>query len=95
MKIKRFMTVREDGSTALFVRPPRLAANEISIALDVEVPDAIFRKPSLSARIVVPDGAGMPAEIGAEVIENAKAAIEQATGLRFAISLVPPEEDGE
>lgn len=91
MKVKGFLIVGSNGSTRITKKRPGLDWDEIAIALDLEIPDQIFRKPHLSAEITIPDEAAMPSVIDAAVSENVRDAIEQATGLEFAVRIAPPE----
>ncbi len=93
MRIARYLSIAPDGITKLSAGPPRLGPASIALLLNIEIPDALFRKPSLQATITVPKEAGSPAEITAQVIANMADAVKQATGLTLAISVVPQVED--
>jgi len=77
----------------LTVGRPRLDWDEIAMALEIELPNALFKKPRLEAKIVVPDEAAVTDTIESVVTENVKEALEQATGLIFSVSVVTPESD--
>lgn len=90
MKIKGFLIVGANGSMRVTKKRPSLDWDDIAIALDLEIPDQIFRKPHLSAEITIPDEAAMPSVIDATVSENVRDAIQQATGLEFAVRIAAP-----
>lgn len=71
---------------------PAVDADEISILLDVTLPDALFDKPRLEAKIEIPEDAVGPDVINSKVIENVKDAIHQSTGLTFAINVIKEEK---
>lgn len=70
---------------------PDISADEICISLNLTIPDEIFRRPRLEANITIPAEAASPEEINSELLVNTKKAIEQATGLTFAINIVRQE----
>lgn len=88
MIIKKHLVIKKNGSCRLCVNQPSLDWDEVSVLLEVSMPDAIFERPRLEASITIPDDAALPDMINSEVIENATKAIEQATGLTFAVNVV-------
>lgn len=88
MIIKKHLVVKKNGTCRLCVNQPGLDWDEISVQLEVSIPNAIFDRPRFEAKITIPDDASLPDIINTEVIENAKDAIEQATGLTFSINVV-------
>lgn len=70
---------------------PQISMNEIALYLDIELPDALFMRPQLQAKITIPPDTA-PQTIEAQVMDNCRDAIEKATGLPVRISLVPPEK---
>lgn len=83
-----FLIVNQNGQMKLSRSAPSLDANEVSIALKVAIPRAIFTKPALSAEIEIPAEAGNPASLTAKTVNNIKDAVKQATGMELAISIV-------
>lgn len=94
MKVKYWLTVNSKGQARLSKGKPALDINEVSIFLDIDVPDALFKKPRLEAKIVVPDEAAANDVIESVVLDNVKEVVEQATGLEFAIGIKQPEQEG-
>lgn len=90
MLINKWITISSKGAVKMTATRPKLAFNEISMNLNIKVPDAIFEKPRLIANITVPDEAAASEVVKSIVCDNVKEVIEQATGLQFAISVVDP-----
>ena len=95
MKIKKWLTINSGGFARITQRKPSITWDEISILLDINLPDALFRKPRLEAKIEIPQEAVGPDVLNSEVVENVKEAIEQATGLTFSINVIKNEEEEE
>jgi len=93
MKINKWLTINSNGSARLTSGKPDLVWNEISIYLDLNVPDALFKKPRLEATINIPEEAAGPDKLTSEVVENVKEAIETATGLTFSINVIREEQE--
>jgi len=93
MKVKNWITVNSRGSARLTKSKPRMEVNEVSIALELNIPAELFQKPRLEAKIDIPKEAVGPDLINSTVVENVQDAIKQATGLTFAINVIKSEED--
>lgn len=93
MKLKKWLTVSSNGSARLTASKPDLTAKEISINMEINLPDALFEKPKLVASITVPDSAANSNIIESIVYDNVKEAVEKATGLEFSISIVNPDNE--
>lgn len=76
----------------MFTNRPTPKGREVAMQLDIEVPDALFQKPTLQATITIDHDIPVAQVLSAEVVEVAQDAIAQATGLQFAVSVV---ESGE
>lgn len=92
MKITFHLIVGANGSTKTVKSKPRLGHNEIAIAMNLTLPDMLFKKPMLSADVVIPDKAAVPANISAEVANNIKESIQAVTGLDVKIQVFNPED---
>ena len=92
MKIKKYLTINSRGSMRITQGKPSLSWDEVSVRLNVDLPDEIFNRPRLEASITIPQEAVSPEIISAETIQNTKEAIEQATGLTFDIKVIKKEE---
>lgn len=61
--------------------------------MNLNIPDKIFDKPTLQANITIPEEAVIKTPIEASVVDNVAEAIEQATGLKFNITVEKTEEE--
>ena len=87
MKVKCHLTVGKNGSTRVTKSRPNLNWDEISIALNLDIPDMLFEKPQLQATINVPTEAASPKEVDVDVLDNIKEAIQEHTGLEIKLTL--------
>lgn len=93
MKITKWLTIKSNKTARLTQgRPGQIDYDEVSILLDINLPDELFRKPRLEAKINIPSEAATPDVLTSEVVENVKDAIEQSTGLQFSINVIREEE---
>jgi hypothetical protein len=72
---------------------PALASNEIAVKVSLEIPDAIFDKPTLQANITIPAEAVSKPVINAEVIDNVQEVIKQNTGFNVKLEVVDKDEE--
>lgn len=93
MNTSFYLKVNKWGSVRAVTQAKSLAGDEVLISLELEIPDRIFEKPSLQATITIPEEAVGNTPINAEVKDNVAEAIEQATGLKFAITVVEKKEE--
>lgn len=77
---------REPGALRITKNRPDTAKDEIAVCLDMEIPDSLFTKPVLQARVSVPEGANYGGEIQAGVADNIAEIIRQQTGFSVHIS---------
>ena len=93
MKVKNWLTINSRGSARLTKSKPGMSVDEVSILLEINLPNAIFRKPRLEAKIDIPEDAVGPELIDSDVVENVREAIEQTTGLTFSLNVIKSEEE--
>lgn len=76
---------------------PALKPNEIAFKLNIELPDALFTKPTLQASISVPASAVSPVVIEPLVIDNIQDTIKQQTGIdvKLSVEKVEGEDAGQ
>ena len=89
MKIEKWLTISSLGSARITAKKPDLKWNEISMKLDISLPDSLFQKPYLEASITIPEEAAVPSLITSEVVENVKEAINMSTELELNVSVIP------
>lgn len=88
MKTSFYLVVRKNGTTKTVKSKPGLNWDEVSIKLDLVLPDSLFQKPQLTASINVPEDKVSPIEISSETVDNIKTAIEQHIGIPVSINIV-------
>lgn len=93
MNVNKWLTINSRGSARLTQSKPRLEWNEISVKLQINLPNELFNRPRLEAKIEIPKEAAGPDLITTEVVENVKEAIETATGLTFSINVIKEENE--
>jgi hypothetical protein len=94
MKVEGWLTVNDRGTNMLLTKTqPGIDHDEVSIRIQLNLPDELFERPRLSAEITIPKEATMPTEITADVVEDCKEAIKQVTGLEMKISVIKDEDD--
>lgn len=93
MQISKYLIVNSRGNVTMRERPPRLQGNEIAVLLTLAVPDAIFKRPTLEARMVVPNEAVPKATITPKVTDNIEKIIKEATGLNMVVTVMEQEQD--
>lgn len=80
-------SVVPDGASTVRVtkNKPDVAAHEIALAMSLQLPESLFKKPSLSAKVVIPD-ADSSYDISASVQAAIAAAVKEQTGIVLHIS---------
>ncbi|MEK9751617.1 MAG: hypothetical protein VW338_00175 [Rhodospirillaceae bacterium] len=82
----------EGRITRVLTKKPDTASNEVAIRIALDLPDTLFERPQLEARISVPgDSLGAPL-IAADVQENIAAILTEQLGMRVRLSAGQPEE---
>ena len=84
---------REAGAIRLTKTKPSTASDEIAVCLDMEIPDSLFTKPVLQAKVSVPEGTNYGGEIQADVADNIAEIIRQQTGFSVHISAEQDQAD--
>ncbi|HEX9987058.1 MAG TPA: hypothetical protein VGE45_01065 [Chloroflexia bacterium] len=83
-----YLVVTRNGAVDVYKKTPSVRADQVSVRCQLQIPQALFERPHLSATIVVPEEAARPTEISAEVLGNWQEAIQQATGLDIQLSVL-------
>lgn len=91
MEVQFYLVVNKSGTVKTYKNKPGLNWDEISMRMNLTLPDALFQKPLLEATVIIPESAAMPQTIDAEVAANARDAIEMATGLEVQLKIVSEE----
>jgi len=93
MKVNKWLTINSRGAARITQGKQTISWDEVSILLDINLPDELFRKPRLEAKIDIPKEAAGPDVLNSEVVENVREAINQATGLEFSINVIREEKE--
>lgn len=64
---------------------PSVAPHEVAVWINVELPEALFKRPNLSATISVPESSA-PITITPEVQENIARVVQEQLGITLQIS---------
>ena len=96
MKYQFWLKFNADGHRPSITKEcPLTGVDEVPVYFDVEIPNGIFKRPTLSASIQVPQEAVPSMEIQAEVVEDVKELLQQKTKLQFDIKITTPEPSEE
>lgn len=95
MKVRNWLTVNSRGSSRLTKSKPHIDVDEVSVFLEIDIPNALFEKPRLEAKIKIPDEAAQKETINASVTENIEEAIKQVTGLDLRVNVIKEEEEDD
>ena len=82
-------------SARLTARAPKLAAGEVVMQLDVAVPRALFERPSLRAKVGIPEGVALQDMITADVAANVGELLQKQLGMRVELSAIEPDLEGD
>ena len=95
MFIRRWLTVNQRGSTRITANKPTLNSDEITILMHFSIPDSLFEKPHLHAKITIPESAAAESIITEEIVESARDAVQQAIGMDLEVRVVHNIEEGD
>lgn len=93
MITKFFLTVSKNGSIKETKSPVAIGLNEVSVGCTLELPDILFKRPSIEATIKVDAKDVQPFEITADTANNVKEAIQQSTGFEVKLSIINPDSN--
>lgn len=95
MTISKYIVINSRGGAKITGREPRLNANEISLRIYLEVPNAMFERPRLEAIMKVPVEAIPRAKITTSLSDNVEKLIKQATGLTMKVNIIDQKEENK
>lgn len=72
---------------------PALASDEVAVKVTLELPDALFERSALEAKIVVPKEAVSQPVITADVVDNVQDIIKKNTGFDVKLEIVEKEKE--
>ena len=91
MKTPFYLVINNKGSVRTTKTQPGLNWNEISIKMNLELPDSLFKKPLLCANIKVDEEDVRPEVISPEVINNIQESIREHSGIEVRLEIVSEE----
>jgi len=91
MKVKQWFAVNKNGITKVRKTKPALDWNELAFQIELVIPDELFRRPTISAKVEIKDVPNMAYE--PELVINTKELIEQQTGVKVEMQIVHPNEE--
>ncbi len=83
---------RSGGAPRVTLKSPALKSDEIAMRLEARLPDALFKRPQLSADIRIPDDMKIENNIDVETINNIEEAIKTSSGIDVSLTVVEQEE---
>lgn len=95
MKVDFYLTANSNGTLKLNKQKPASKYDEVVIAVKLELPDSLFKKPQLSASIKVDEDTVRPFIIDANAVSGITEAIKTQTGLDCNITIednIPAEQ---
>lgn len=90
MRVRAFLIVDDRGHVEVRKRQPQLAVGEVSVHMEMEIPDGYFERPVLGVSFSLPDKPEpqQPPVIDMKAIQEA---IETASGMEVKVKLLPHE----
>lgn len=85
MKAKFYLHVGDNGSVRATKGKVSTYTNEITIQMELELPDTLFEKPIISGKIKVTEDMVNPATIDADVKEAIENAISSVEGVELKL----------
>lgn len=86
MITKQWLIINKRGITRMTRTKPSLGYNEIAIAVQLQVPDELFERPVINAKIEIKDVDKL--EFDPQVIIDTKELVEQQTGAKIEFTVV-------
>lgn len=93
MKVSNWLIINKNGVKAVRKTRPFLEWDEISVKLNLEIPNELFDRPTIEASIEVkdvPNNAYRP-----EIVLDTVELIEQQTGAKINFRVLPAEEESK
>jgi len=94
MKVDGYLTINNKGSAKFTKNRCNMNWNEISMKLNMDIPDKLFERPLIEANIDI-DESIIPKPQPIETIINTKELIEQSTGAKIDFRIITPENNNE
>jgi len=92
MECEGYLTVSGSGSVRFTKTKMGLAWNEVSIKVQLDIPDELFQRPLITAKLTV-DRSIVPEDHDMSLVLNTKELIEQSTGAKIEFKVIKEEEE--
>lgn len=92
MKTSCWIVVGSRGGLKLRKSKGSMTMDEVAVRLQLDIPDELFKRPHLEARIRVDPELIMPNQIDPELIINTADLIEKQTGAKIDFRIIPTED---
>ena len=92
MKVKQWLAITKNGISKIRKTKPALAWNEIAVQIEFNIPDELFQRPIIAAKLDIKD---IPvAEFNPQIIVDTAELVAQQTGAKIEFSVVyDPKKD--
>jgi hypothetical protein len=87
-----YMIINSRGRVRATKNKPDLQSDEVAVRLAFTLPEIMFARPLLQAKVSVSEAAVAPREISPEVVINTAELLEQQLGMKVQLVVVPPED---
>lgn len=91
MNVKFHLVINSRGSVRTCKNKPDTRADEIAVAVNMNVPNELFKKPVIEAKIEIPKDAVASRTIEADTQQAIKESIESISGLTVELAIKNPE----
>lgn len=90
MKTKNWLIINKNGIHNVRKTKPSLGWNEIAMCVELNIPNELFDRPTIAAKLEIKD---IPlAEFNPQVIVDTKELVEQQTGAKIDFTVVYEEK---
>ena len=88
MKEVAYLIIGKTGIRGVRKTRPDLKWDEVAMKINLDIPDALFQRPHIEAKITVDPDKIQPNQINPELILNTKDLIEQQTGAKIDFRVI-------
>lgn len=92
MRENFYLIIGKSGVRGTRKTKPPLKWDEISLKVNLDLPDILFQRPLIEAKITVDKEMVLPETINPEIVINTKELIEQSTGCKIDFKVIREEK---
>ena len=93
MKETAYLIIGRTGIRGVRKTRPGLKWDEVAMKINLDIPDVLFQRPHIEAKIIVDPEKIQPNQINPDLILNTKDLIEQQTGAKIDFKVIPMEQE--